>query len=642
MAIDHNVPQPPVLQPPLAQAERRSRRRRLPLWPRQSVFLRLQWSHLATSLLPLLLLGGALLATSAQAERRLVEGIQQTVAGWIARDIGAEIARNESDLLQFGRQLPFGDGQAPALAALASSFVSKAEPTPVDFAILRADGQQVVRITRERTYFSNELANEADQPFFTRALQGLTYRGTAPDGTGHALLQIAVPARNAVGQVKGVVVARLDPHSIEAVLQNVPAGTGRSAFVIDEQGKVLLGLPAPTTAGAAEETSEAPPAVTWPRLAADGTAVMTIYSEKRLVAQAAISAGGWAVVIEQPTSVALRNVGHSIIFVALVLALTGIGVVTWSLLVARRMTQPILELRDTAQLLAGGHLGRTLEVEREDELGQLAREFNRMSLRLAESQQALEERNLRLRQGLTLARHIQQDLLPAGGPPSEAVRSCAVSEPAAEIGGDFYTYLLLPNSRVAFVIGDASGKGIAAALVMALTSTLVEVHAPRAHGPGALLATLNTQLYARLNASHSSVALLVAEFDPQTGQVCAANAGMIAPLLVARHGCSYLPCYGPPLGIVPTVHYDEHTVELQPDQTVLLISDGIVEARNAAGELWGFERMEQALAAVAGDEPEDIVEHLRRELMAFMRDAEVADDMTIIAAQFTGVAARIV
>ncbi len=635
MALDSDLSRPTPLSADRDLPRWRTRLGNLPFWPRHSMHSRLQWSHLATSLLPLLLLGGTLLLTSAQAERRVVESTQQTVADWAARDIAVEINRREQELLDFGWQLPsFGEGAQRGLQSAAYNQFLRMSPPPIDFAILDATGRELVRMNRTRILFPNELKNEGDKPYFLRAKQDLTYRGMVQDQAGRPLLQVAVPAHNAVGQVKGVVVAHFDPRYIETVLRDVPVTTARSAFVIDEQGNIVFGH----AASANRADGNAPKIAQWPRLQGDTTGLVDAGGESRLVAEAPISPGGWWVVIEQPASLALRGVRNSLLFVALVLALTGTGVVLWALLLARRMTAPIRALRDAAQLLASGHLGRTISVTREDELGELATEFNRMSLRLAESQQALEERNLRLQQGLTLARHIQQDLLPTSGPPSKAVRTSAMSEPASEVGGDFYTYLLLPNGCIAFVIGDASGKGVAAALVMALTSSLVEAQAPRESGPGALLASLNAQLYPRLNASHSSVALLVAEVDQKTREMRVANAGMIAPLLVDGGECSYLPCYGPPLGIVPTANFVEHVVELQPNQMVVFTSDGIVEARSASGEMWGFERMEIAVRTGANRSPETVVDRIRAELAAFTADTEPADDMTIIVTQFTGAA----
>jgi len=592
--------------------------------PRHSVSLRLQWSHLATSLLPLLLLGSTLLLWSARAERRLVERTQQTVAEWVARDIGSEILRRESELLRFARQLPLGD--AGDLTSEAHTFIATLSPTPRDFAILGADGQQLARITGERTYFSHELVNERDAPFFARPSQGLTYRGAIKNENGQMNLLLAVPARNGVGQVTGVVVMYLEPRPIETILQSVPASTGRSAFVVDERGVPLFGQPAGALAGSAA----------WSLEPDDGSAIITHGNEKTLASHATLQSGDWRVVIEQPTSVALHDQRMSTLFVALVLVLTGVSVVLWALLLARRMTRPIRQLRDASQLLASGHLGRTIPVTAEDELGALATEFNRMSLRLAESQKALEERNIHLRRGLTLARHIQRDLLPTDGLATPFVRSYALSEPASEVGGDFYTYLSRPDGCTTIVIGDASGKGVAAALVMALTTSLVEAQAPVGEGPGELLERLNKQLYSRLNASHSSVSLLVTQFDPHARQLRTANAGMIAPLLLAPDKCTYVPCYGPPLGVVPTVSFAEQTLDLDPGQIIVFVSDGIVEARNRVGELWGFERLEQTLCAVSSCEPRAVVEHVRGELTQFTGDVEAADDMTVIALQFVG------
>ncbi len=612
---------------PLAQSRKRfgwwERIGKLHFAPRHSVSLRLQWSHLATSLLPMLLLGSTLLLWSAQAERRLVERTQQTVAEWVARDIGGEILSRESELLRFARQLPLDDDGA--LTSEAHTFIATVSPPPRDFAILDANGQQLVRITDERTYFRHELVNEREAPFFARPSQGLTYRGSSRNENGQTSLLLAVPARNGVGQVTGVVVVYLEPRSIEAILQSVPASTGRSAFVVDERGVPLFGQPA-----ALADSAE------WPLQPDDGSAIVKRGNEKTLASHATLQSGDWRVVIEQPTSVALHDQRTSTLFVALVLVFTGVSVVHWALLLARRMTRPIRELRDASQLLASGHLGRTIPVTAEDELGELATEFNRMSLRLAESQKALEERNIHLRRGLTLARHIQRDLLPTDGLATPFVRSYALSEPASEVGGDFYTYLSRPDGCTTIVIGDASGKGVAAALVMALTTSLVEAQAPVGEGPGELLQRLNRQLYSRLNASHSSVSLLVTQFDPQARQLRAANAGMIAPLLLAADKCTYVPCYGPPLGVVPAVSFAEQTIDVDPGQIIVFVSDGIVEARNRVGELWGFERLEQTLCTVSSCEPRAVVEHVRGELAQFACDVEAADDMTVIALQFVG------
>jgi serine phosphatase RsbU (regulator of sigma subunit) len=286
-------------------------------------------------------------------------------------------------------------------------------------------------------------------------------------------------------------------------------------------------------------------------------------------------------------------------------------------------------------MLAAGQLGGTIMVSREDELGELAAEFNGMSERLAESQRAIELRNARLSEGLNLARIIQQDLLPHGPPPSPSISANAACEPATEIGGDFYTYVPLPDGRVRLIIGDASGKGVAAALVMALTSSLVEVHARQATGPSDLMKRLNDELYPRFSTSHMCVALLVAEFDPRALQICVANAGMIAPLVVDPDGCTYVASYGPPLGVVADLAYDETTIGLQPEQAVVFISDGIVEARNPDNDMWGFANLESTVCESALQGTEGIVASVVAATKRHMQDTLPTDDMTIIAATLT-------
>src|SRR5919202_7099602 len=116
MAVDSKLPRPSALSPPRRFLRWRIGLGNLPFWPRRSMYLRLQWSHLATSLLPLLVLGGTLLVTSAQAERRVVERTQQTVADWVAKDVAGDISHSESELLSFGRQLASDDGEQHTLA----------------------------------------------------------------------------------------------------------------------------------------------------------------------------------------------------------------------------------------------------------------------------------------------------------------------------------------------------------------------------------------------------------------------------------------------------------------------------------------------------------------------------------------------
>lgn len=606
---------------------------KFPGWSRRSIRARLQLSHLLTSLVPLLVLGFVLLFTSAEAERRIVEQTQKSVAGSIAYDMADIMAQSEYELLSFGRQPALSGSDRSAIESAASRFMSRNFPDMIDLAVLDLRGNEIKHLTQERVFFDSELTNRGKQPFFARASQGLIYRGILGAVNGEPVLQIAVPARNSIGQVASVVVAELSTQQLEQRLAAVPPDTGRSTFIMDENGNVLLGHPPATLIRATDlrrwATTDEPVALL---RGSDGQQVTA--------ARATIQPGTWSIVVEQPTDVAFSNSRRNTWLLAAMLTITGGIVVGWVLMLARELTRPILQLRDGVQILGTGHLGDTISVTREDELGQLAREFNNMSERLAESQRAIEQRNARLSEGLALAHTIQRDLLPQGLPPGVGVTAQAASESANEIGGDFYTYVPLADGRLRLVVGDASGKGVAAALVMALTSSLVEIQARQSPSPAELLNRLNEELYPRFSTSHMCVALLVAEFDPLRQELCVANAGMISPLIAEDDACTYIPIYGPPLGVVEHVTYNETTIELTPAQSVVFISDGIVEARDAAHEMWGFQRFEQVVCAAAMRGPDGIVADVLRDVKQHAGATPAADDLTIIAAALAPILAN--
>lgn len=627
MALHHKQPESAAPRPVLAHE--RAWTRRFPRWRRQSILARLQVSHLLAALLPLLALGFVLLYNSAESERRIVEQTQLSVATAVARDIASMLGQTDSDLLSFGRQLRLSEADERLIQEDIEQFFEQQFPDIIELSFVNEQGQEITRVTQDEVFSSSAQRNRVDEPFFATTQQGLLYHSISHAPDGSQALQVAVPARNGVGQVKGAVVALLTTQYIELRLATVPQAMIASTFIIDDQGKVLLGQPTETLVGvrdlrewAAQET---------PLASLRDSAGQSVSAARALVER---NPDTWWLVVEQQSAVAFAGSQRNTTLLLLVLAGTCVVVVLWGLVVARQMTRPILQLRDGVQEVASGQLGGTIEVRREDELGQLAREFNRMSERLATTQQAVEQRNARLSEGLNLARVIQRDLLPPT-PPDAGITAHAVCEPATEIGGDFYTYVPLPDGRIRLVIGDASGKGVAAALVMALTSSLVEIHARQTEGPADLLQRLNVELYQRLHSSHTSVSLLVAEFDPQRRQLCAANAGMIAPLIAAPDGYFYVSCFGPPLGVIDNVAYVEATVELEPDQVAVFVSDGIVEARNAANEMWGFHQLEVAVCRAAHRQVYGLVSHVMAEIKAHVRHTPPADDMTIIATSFT-------
>ncbi|MBC8074492.1 MAG: PP2C family protein-serine/threonine phosphatase, partial [Chloroflexales bacterium] len=300
---------------------------------------------------------------------------------------------------------------------------------------------------------------------------------------------------------------------------------------------------------------------------------------------------------------------------------------------ARRLIRPLRALGAGANTLGSGHLEHRIVVEGNDELSDVAQTFNQMAAHLQQSRSEIERQNERLRHGLVLARDIQVGLLPTAAPWNANTLSVyARSLPAYEVGGDFYSYLALSQGRAAIAIGDISGKGVGAALLMALTSSLVESHARQSESPAQVLAALNAALTPRLKANRMNAALLYAVLDPASRQLTVANAGMIAPILLGGQGVRMLDIGGLPIGALAGATYRDHTLTLDPGETLLFVSDGVVEAHNAAGELWGFERLEGLLQRVeSARDTHQIVTAILDAVHAWMGDTEQHDDITLVA-----------
>jgi sigma-B regulation protein RsbU (phosphoserine phosphatase) len=217
--------------------------------------------------------------------------------------------------------------------------------------------------------------------------------------------------------------------------------------------------------------------------------------------------------------------------------------------------------------------------------------------------------------------------------------------PARHIGGDFFHFFSVGKDQLGVAVGDVSGKGIPAALYMAVAITAIDAQIRADIGPGELLNQLNHILYNRLRENKMNVALQVATFAPlppnpdadgqQSDRVLmtVASAGMIAPIGATEQGCHFLPVAGLPVGALPPPEqtYQDDTFVLDPLTTIIFTSDGIVEAQNETRELFGFERLETTINQVIGTrDAEVIAEYIIHTAQEFVGQAEQSDDMTVV------------
>jgi steroid delta-isomerase-like uncharacterized protein len=245
-------------------------------------------------------------------------------------------------------------------------------------------------------------------------------------------------------------------------------------------------------------------------------------------------------------------------------------------------------------------------------------------LRVAQAQ----ERE-RIEQELRVARQIQRSLLPEATPELYGWQFATYYEPAREVGGDFYDFLELENGRLGLVVGDATGKGMPAALVMATTRGMLRAVAQSLDSPGEVLARVNEALYPDV-PSEMFVTCFYAILDPAAGRLRYANAGHDLPYVLHHgEGTHELRARGMPLGLMPEMSYEEKEAVLREGDSVLFYSDGLVEAHDPHYEMFGFPRL-GALIAEYGKE-RSLVDSLLEELYSFTGEGwEQEDDITLL------------
>ncbi len=335
-------------------------------------------------------------------------------------------------------------------------------------------------------------------------------------------------------------------------------------------------------------------------------------------------------------------VGSALIWLLPIVPLGSIfGIVT-----TRGVVLRIHRLVKATAHFAEGDYSQRVPTKKGDEVGQLERQFNSMAEQLVTSiarQQELVEQQVRLEerarteQEMLTAQHIQQSLLPKEVPALPNWQFTPYYKPAKEVGGDFYDFLVFDSGQLGIVIGDVSGKGVPAALVMAMTCTMLRTAVREIASPGEVLARVNELLVAHVPPG-TFVTCFYGLLDLQSGHLLFANAGHDLPYHQQGTNVSELQATGMPLGLMAGMQYEEVDVTLATDESILFYSDGLVEAHNPQREMFGFPRLMQVLSKYPGDTT--LIDSLLHELMTFTGDAwEQEDDVTMVRLQRVSVKA---
>jgi phosphoserine phosphatase RsbU/P len=252
-------------------------------------------------------------------------------------------------------------------------------------------------------------------------------------------------------------------------------------------------------------------------------------------------------------------------------------------------------------------------------------------------QVALQER--RLERDLSLARELQMRLLPASSPKLDNLEIAAKFVPARAIGGDLYDFLTYSLSRAAIVIGDVSGKGAPAAIYAALVSGILRSHAPIEPAPAEMLSAVNFSLgERRIEAQFVSLIYIVWDDIRRTLQI--ANSGLPRPIYCHDGKLEIIEATGLPLGLFAEAEYDEFSFRAKPGDLFVFFSDGILDAQNQAGELFGRAGVERIVRECTDSSAATVVERLFKAVAAHAAGEDPFDDQTVVAIKVKGAAGK--
>jgi sigma-B regulation protein RsbU (phosphoserine phosphatase) len=292
---------------------------------------------------------------------------------------------------------------------------------------------------------------------------------------------------------------------------------------------------------------------------------------------------------------------------------------------------------DMANIRTGMNRGAFDFVTKPVDFDDLTVTLNRAVEHVRAVRAALQARDalLVVQEELAIAQRMQLAILPQPLPDAPGRELRGFMQAAREVGGDFYDFFQLPDGRLGLVIADVSGKGVSAAFFMAVTRTLLRMVALTGVDPAQCLATVNELLVAD-NAEMMFVTAHYAVLDPATGSLEYASAGHPSPLLIGADGTAreLSACDGIVLGIRPAQDYALGRLALAPDDVLFLYTDGVTEAVDPTGELFGEERLVATVASHRGLNCQDLLAAVVREVTEFAETAPQADDITCLALRY--------
>ena len=520
---------------------------------------------------------------------------------------------------------------------------------------LRYDKQPhvAVPLEGENDYYYDHFASTWYRK--AKGMNALCFTDIYQDALGRGMvITCAAPFYDENGRFAGVVGMDIKITDLHRTIVELDFGEGAHAFLMDRGGNLLDSLGGVETNIRNLYYDKDIGFQVASQILRDRTGV-ALSREGTYYAYTPIPTTGWKLCVRVPDTTVLapvRSMNRSIIvtillFLAafvLVIALVALGSREFS----DRLTGPIVALEKDVEKISDGNLEYHADIHDNDEVGDLARAFNNMAVSLKDYIKdfaAVTAERERISAELNIATKIQEDLLPCTFPPFPdrgEFDIYATMTPAKEVGGDFYDFFFIDRDHLALIMADVAGKGVPAALFMAITKTLIKNRAQRMGGtPSEILGAVNDQLCEESKAE-LFVTVWLGILELSTGKMSAANAGHEYPVMRRSSGAYRLLKLpnSPAVATLEGMKFREDKFILHPGDSLFLYTDGVAEAtriKDGKEELYGTERMVEALNRHSGESVEQLLVSMKEEIDAFVGDSPQFDDLTMLALQYYGV-----
>lgn len=375
-----------------------------------------------------------------------------------------------------------------------------------------------------------------------------------------------------------------------------------------------------------------------------GTKSIKVNGAQHFISYAPIERTGWAMCIVVPID-NLFEIGYVLGAIVAIIMLMGVFIMSVvCYLNIRSVTKPISRFAYTADQIAKGNILAILpQVKSKDEMLRLRNSFATMQrslIRQIEETKQINEQKGRMESELQIARDIQMTMLPKTFPPfpdRSDIDVYAQLKPAKEVGGDLYDFFVR-DEKLFFCIGDVSGKGVPASLVMAVTMALFRTLSSHEANPERIISRLNNTI-SEGNDSEMFVTLFLGVLDLPTGRLRYANAGHNAPLLIESEGKKVTMLdVNPnlPVGIMHDWKYIAQEKLIEPNSVIFLYTDGLTEAENINQQLFGEKRLIDVIQQVESTlQPHTFIEHIFENVKQFVGEADQSDDLTMMAVRYS-------